>query len=388
MRMSKLPTILALCLPWLLPAIASAQGMDEPEASGGALEGAASLSPPPPGGGSDAPTTTHTVERGDTLWDLSQRYLGSPWYWPKVWSYNPEIANPHWIYPGSVVRFAQGGEERPTQVEIGEGPDEPMPGWAGDDDQDRVTVAGRIGYAARRGVYLQATGFVTPEEIEASGRIVGSFAETEMLSFPNQPYAEFKSAGAVRSGEAIVVFRKGEPVVHPISGKAVGYLTTIVGAARVVKLHKSGMVSLSIDRQFDEIRRGDLLGPVGESLIRSVAQRPNERDIPGAFIVAGTTTFLSTFGEHSIVIIDKGSEDGVRVGNTFVVTRQHDGAGFAQMLDPRIVDERFPVEVVGRCMAFEVRARASTCLVTQSIRELVRGDKCEMRATVARSAMR
>src|SRR5262245_32743573 len=42
-----------------------------------------------------APGTQHTVESGDTLWELTNRYLGSPWYWPKVWSYNPEMANPH-----------------------------------------------------------------------------------------------------------------------------------------------------------------------------------------------------------------------------------------------------------------------------------------------------
>src|SRR6476620_4722624 len=61
--------------------------------------------------------TQHTVVRGDTLWDLSQKYLGSPWYWPKVWSYNPEIANPHWIYPGNQVRFFPNGEEAPARVD-------------------------------------------------------------------------------------------------------------------------------------------------------------------------------------------------------------------------------------------------------------------------------
>src|SRR5215471_14225181 len=56
-----------------------------------------------------SPGQVHTVVRGDTLWDLSQHYLGTPWYWPKVWSYNPEIANPHWIYPGNQVRFFGSG---------------------------------------------------------------------------------------------------------------------------------------------------------------------------------------------------------------------------------------------------------------------------------------
>ena len=64
----------------------------------------------------------HTVEHGDTLWDLSQKYLGNPWYWPKVWSYNPQIANPHWIYPGDQVKFypgAAGDSEAPAQVRRG-----------------------------------------------------------------------------------------------------------------------------------------------------------------------------------------------------------------------------------------------------------------------------
>ena len=72
--------------------------------------------PPGQGGRESAPGETHSVTRGDTLWDLSQRYLGSPWYWPKVWSYNPEIANPHWIYPGNQVRFFPAGEEVPSRV--------------------------------------------------------------------------------------------------------------------------------------------------------------------------------------------------------------------------------------------------------------------------------
>src|SRR5262245_30348463 len=48
---------------------------------------------------------THAVQSGDTLWDLCSKYLNSPWYWPKIWSYNPQITNPHWIFPGNELRF-------------------------------------------------------------------------------------------------------------------------------------------------------------------------------------------------------------------------------------------------------------------------------------------
>src|SRR6476661_5543146 len=80
---------------------------------------------PAEGGNDTAPGEVHTVQKGDTLWDLSQQYLGSPWYWPKVWSYNPEIANPHWIYPGNKVRFFPAGEEVPSRVEVGNAPEQP-----------------------------------------------------------------------------------------------------------------------------------------------------------------------------------------------------------------------------------------------------------------------
>src|SRR5262249_30239726 len=52
---------------------------------------------------------SHTVKKGDTLWDICDGYFGNPWQWPRVWSYNPEILNPHWIYPGEVIRLKKEG---------------------------------------------------------------------------------------------------------------------------------------------------------------------------------------------------------------------------------------------------------------------------------------
>ena len=50
----------------------------------------------------------YTIQKGDTLWDLSQKFLSNPWYWPKIWSLNPSIENPHWIYPGNKLRIVPG----------------------------------------------------------------------------------------------------------------------------------------------------------------------------------------------------------------------------------------------------------------------------------------
>src|SRR5712691_9080250 len=87
----------------------------------------------------------YTIVKGDTLWDLSQKFLNNPWYWPKIWSLNPGIENPHWIYPGNKLRIVpgEGGAQSPAQVQAEEpeagidatalnAPDEPLPGVSQD----------------------------------------------------------------------------------------------------------------------------------------------------------------------------------------------------------------------------------------------------------------
>src|SRR5262245_12653178 len=58
---------------------------------------------------------THTIKKGDTLWDICKNVLGSPWEWPKVWSYNPNITNPHWIFPGDTIRLVPGSIDEPAE---------------------------------------------------------------------------------------------------------------------------------------------------------------------------------------------------------------------------------------------------------------------------------
>lgn len=340
-------------------------------------------------GDESAPGQVHTVEKGDTLWDLSQRYLGSPWYWPKVWSYNPEIANPHWIYPGNRVKFTAGGEETPTQVEVGSGqgqevePAEMIP-------EDKVQVAGRIGYQPRSGSTVRLPGFVTEKDVEETGVISGSFGQMEMLSYPETAYVRFsKKANAAKVGDNYIVYRPHAEVRHPDDGRRIGVLTNILGTARVVKVHdrKQGdeggqFVTIRVMTSYDDIRRGDFLGPYAEPLVRTVSPRANDKDLE-ATLVGKAVPFLTMSGEHMLVIIDRGSNDGVKAGNTFNIYRQQDGLHLDTMVNPSVRNPELPKEDVGACMAFDVKTTASLCLVYRSIRELVVGDRMEMRSAGA-----
>lgn len=322
----------------------------------------------------------HTVVPGDTLWDLSQQYLGSAWYWPKVWSYNPEIANPHWIYPGNRVRFLPSGEEVPMQVEAGETPSEPSPGGP---EETGVQATGKIGYTPTGTHRLLLQGFVTGRELEEAGEIAGSFSEALMLSYPDNLYIRFRKRTAVRIGSEYVIFKTIKRVDHPTKGGTAGYLTHFLGRAKVVAAGPE-IVTAQITDTWDEIHRGDLIGPANEDLRLKVSQRPNDKALEGV-VLEMMVPFLTLVGEHQLVLVDRGSGDGVQVGNTFTVVRQQDLGG--TLMDPKgAQDRRWPEESIATCMVVDVKDRASTCLMTRSIREVVRGDRVLMKAGQGASA--
>lgn len=378
----------SLCFTALTPGLALAQSQEDETPTPESSVKVAPEAPPTPEKAPATPGANHTVERGDTLWDLSQRYLGSPWYWPKVWSYNPEIANPHWIYPGNVVRFGAGGDEAPAQVQVGqpslndiEEPDA-LPA-----DGEGVTVVGKIGYVPKRSLSLLTTGFVTTNEVQEAGRITGSFAETEMLSMPMTFFGKMNNGRLPKVGDMFVIFKSGGEVIHPVTGEVTGYLTRILGTAKVVRVDSKLATSLfAIQGSYDDISRSDLLAPMTEPLMRQFSARPNEKEVIGAVIVAGLIPANNKFGEHQFVIIDRGSDDGVKTGNTFTVFRQQDSGGPEKVLNPTLVEEDALRMDIGACVAFEVKTKASTCLVVSSIRELQKGDRLDMRVASRRAA--
>ncbi len=359
--------------------------------------------PPGQGGRESAPGETHTVEKGDTLWDLSQKYLGSPWYWPKVWSYNPEIANPHWIYPGNPVRFFPAGEEVPSRVEAGVGP-APMEMVAETGEiadvtefgptsgEDLVEVTGKISYEPKASRTVMTQGFVTSRELDEAGRIEGAATGAEMLSFPDNVYVSFKRRADAKLGDRYVVFHTVQEVKHPVTGKPAGFLTEFVGTMRVVALG-ANYVTAQIQDTWDAIARGDLVGPYGEQLVENVVIRRNEKEVQG-FVVTALVPYLTITAEHHFLVIDKGSGDGVQVGNTFTITRQGDPAArrVIKMMDEpdakKKVGPEMPTEKIGLCLVTEVKERTSNCVLIQSVQEIAPGDRAVMLVGQQPSAQR
>ncbi len=401
---------LALALAALVPFPMQALAAPKPAAKAGAAD-AEAAAPAPLEGGAKAedggktavtPPDTYTVRAGDTLWDLSGRFLNNPWYWPKIWSYNPDITNPHWIYPGNTLKFFPSGEEGAVEVVPVE-EDQPvaeeeapepvheleslsradMKQAASEDEKEAVSVmAGRqIGYIQQRTLFARHDAFVTPRELDESGVISASFEEKNMLSARDTAYVTFKNPGNVKVGETYAIYRTLREVKHPVSLETIGFQTTILGAGKVVALDAKA-ATVAIASSYDVIERGDRLGPYAEKPYRSVPPKANGKHLRG-YIIGSPVEQSSELAQTQVVFIDKGKADGVEEGNTFTVVRSGEPLS-AGKLKVRTWDSTLPLEDVGALLVLDVRDHTSAAMVTKSLRELSPGDRIEMRVAEAK----
>jgi hypothetical protein len=359
--------------------------------------------------GTVPPPDTYTIRPGDTLWDLSGRFLNNPWYWPKIWSYNPDILNPHWISPGGVLKFFPAADEAPTRVE-------PVPGAVAAETQaaepepedaapareledfskadlaapepeavaDAVNVAGpyKIGYVAPKTLLARHDTFVTPRELAESGAVAAAFEEKLLLSTLDRAYARFKVPTDVKVGETYVIYKTERPIKHPRTGELFGWQSTVLGAGKIVSVDKN-VATLVITQAFDSIERGAMLGPWTEKFLKRIERRANRQDLAGT-IIGGQVDVLTQMGEHQVVFLDRGQKDGVEEGNVFSVVRSGDPYG--RPVDQTSWDRHFPIETVGEVLVIDVRERVSSAIVTRSRTELNVGDRVVMRAAGQASA--
>ena len=366
----------------------------------------------------------YTIQKGDTLWDLSQKFLSNPWYWPKIWSLNPSIENPHWIYPGNKLRIVpgEGGSQAPAQVQTEMEPgidatalnapeeQETPPGASPEtsvtlpDTADlevvgknsregraalsTVSASGKLAFSPPPVLSVRASGLVTPEEMRGAGTLEASFEEKQMLATYDTAYARFRDEVPARPGDKLLIFRPEGPIVDPISHRTLARQTKTVGVAKVLSL-QGRQATVQIERTFEEVERGDFVRPwVAQD--KRIAPRANTADVIGK-IVQSVNPTLTTYGEAHEVFIDRGSDDGVQEGNTFAVVRQGDGLNAtlvtksftAGSQGARAARADVPEENVGLLLVIDTREHLSTAVVVKSVRELQAGDLVEMRASGA-----
>ena len=271
-------------------------------------------------------TEEYTIQKGDTLWDLSQKFLNSPWYWPKIWSLNPGIENPHWIYPGNRIRVVPGpGGQGVIQIEQGqatsgagqppqraepeeEEPQEPadlavVKGNTRESAQASRTVSssGKLSFTPPPVLAIRQNGLATPEEMRDSGVLDASFEEKELLANFDTAYVEFKNGMTAKAGDMLILFRPAEQIVSPTTHRVLGQRVKTVGEAKVLSWNGK-LATVQITRALEEIQRGDRARPWTPQMVR-VSPRPKppwhpvpliELSVLAGWGTEGTATALIT----------------------------------------------------------------------------------------------
>jgi hypothetical protein len=357
---------------------AEEEAPESAEPGEGATEGVAKKGKKGGAEGEPQVSETHTVQSGDTLWDLCTKYLNSPWYWPKIWSYNPQITNPHWIFPGNELRFYPSDENAPVNVEntsnemaIDEGKDEsPNPEAVEPEDLVRSVGSVQVGKVPQDSIFTSHYGFVEAKDHDVAGQLQNATSEAQQLIDFDLGYVKLKTAA--KKGDQYAVYRTVKAIEHPITGEPYGYVVEVVGTVQVVDTSPT-VASVEVQQAYRPIERGDFVGPVLEAAARRVNPTPATVEAKG-YVIETLEAAQSEVAEFSIVFIDLGSSQGVQVGNVFSVLER--GDRFTRET------EGLPNEEVGKIMVINVQDKASTAVVIRSAHELGVGDKVEARKAI------
>ncbi len=314
------------------------------------------------GGGQLPAPEAYLVRPGDTLWNLSQRFLNNPWYWPKIWSYNQQLDNPNWIYPGSQIRFYPGSDApMVAEAEPDEEPDfDDLAGggFEGDGIGERFN---HLGADRRRREF-----FVPTDKLADAGQVLNSPEEKQLLSTNDRVYVKLNKQG--QPGDVLQIFQPGRELYHPVTGAQLGRMVELLGELRVDQLSRDQALA-TVTASWSTIERGVYVGelPIDTDLL---GVTDNEKNIKAYVVDAGPRT-LSFIGDNYVVIVDKGTADGVKNGNVFTVVRAGDPytRQYSGMAD----------EDIGEIVIIEANKNVSSGLMVKAAREIVPGDRAEMR---------
>lgn len=263
----------------------------------------------------------YVVQKGDTLWDISARFLREPWRWPEIWQVNPQIENPHLIYPGDIVRLAYEGDSPVLTVERGStdnsraGSGRMVKLSPSIHSSDRRQAINTIPIDAIR-QFLTRPLVVTDEDMDKWPYIVSSYEQHLVAGPGNEIYIRGLSQNADVTRYSI--YRKGPEYRSKADGKEriLGYEAIYVGDAEI---RSYGDPSVAVvTSAVREVLNGDRLVPQSEDETNSnfLPSRP-DRAISGSIISAQDV--LSEIGQYQVVVLDKGDVDGIRIGNVFGV---------------------------------------------------------------------
>lgn len=309
----------------------------------------------------------HVVRRGDTLWDICWFYFNDPWQWPKVWSYNGQITNPHWIYPGDLVRLLPKGFL--AAIDIGD------PGLEPETNSDARPVDAPTP-VRRQDLAVRQVAFIDKKHLDSSMFIVGSVEDKELLATGDEVYVSYPETQVPKIGDRHSIYAEDRRVDH--GGKAVGSYVRVLGELEILSVKQDKRARARIISASSEIERGSRVGPLLRQF-KTVPPVRNEVDLQGTIVAMLTSDQL--IGQGEVVFIDLGKSSGIKAGNRLFVVRR--GDAFSDDTRPEELvgqdDRAFPARALGQVVVVQVGETLSVGLIDRAVEEMGVGDLVMMR---------
>ena len=311
----------------------------------------------------------YIVKKGDTLWDIAKTFLKDPWLWPQVWHINPDIRNPHLIFPGDVLVLYFDENGKPYITLDGAG------GYVPPSDNKTIKLSPAVHYETldksintipRSAIapFLGAPRIISESELEGAPYIVSSFEQHLISGTGTTIYA--KDIKDQTIGSYDVVRPKGE-YRHPETGELLGYEVIRVADTRVVRFGQPAS-TLSITKAYQEVFNKDLLIPKEEHRFDfNFFPRPPIDEVNGQII--DVFNGVAQIGQFNVVVLDLGSREGMEPGHVLAIYQKGERVRDPDALFPW-TKITLPDERGGILMIFKVYEKLSYALVMEAQRAL------------------
>lgn len=298
----------------------------------------------------------HTVVKGDTLWDISSSFLDNPWMWPEIWHVNPQIENPHLIYPGDVIRLVYlDGKPRIT---VERNDVVKLSPKARVVDQNDAIPSISLDAINK---FLSRSRIVSAEQLASAPHVVSGESKRLVLGKGDRLYArgEFDDSIPVYG-----IYRKGETYLDPETGEVLGVQALDIGSGRMRAL-EGDIATLLMTRTTEEVRVGDrLLTEEQRAIDSTFFPSAPEAEVDATIIaVEGGVTQV---GNMDVVVINRGDREGMEVGNVLAVYKV--GGTVKDRVKGDLVT--LPDERAGLVMIFRTFEKLSLGIVLEADRPL------------------
>ncbi|MFL0798714.1 MAG: LysM peptidoglycan-binding domain-containing protein [Cellvibrionaceae bacterium] len=321
----------------------------------------------------DGHPNKYIVKKGDTLWDISSVFLTTPWRWTEIWQVNPQIMNPHLIYPGDTVylRFVNGQ----PQLHVTRGADGRTMKLSPSKRISPLTEAIPSIPLDEIAAFLSESRIVDEEDFEDTPHVLAGGENRLIVGAGDRLYAR----GMFTEGVKVYgVYRPGDAYRDPESGNILGYSAQDIGAVKMIAtkpideddLEDGYVGTFSVIRTNQEIRVEDRLLPSEEREVDSIFYpSAPEADVNG--VIMSVEGGVSQIGTLDVVSINRGLRDGLDVGNVLTIYKR--GGKVKDRLEGGTIE--LPDERAGMLIIFRSFKKMSFGLVLEASRPLSVNDK-------------